>query len=525
MFQKAIRLFHTLKYLRPRQLFYQAYYRITSKVSGNRSYHEAPDPAKLDWQSPIQARMGWFQDNSFEFLNQTRQFQNIDWNFDGYGKLWTYNLNYFDYLNQPNMTREEGLGLIHDFMQKEEGLKDALEPYPISLRGINWIKFLSRHGITDPEINTCLYSHYQRLYGNLEYHLMGNHLLENGFSLLFAGVFFKDEKFLKRASKIIEVELKEQILADGAHFELSPMYHQIILHRLLDGINLLRLNEPGSEGLLTLLQSRASAMLGWLESVTFSDGNVPMVNDSAFGIAPGSRELFTYATELGITWKAARLKESGYRKWANGLYECFMDLGDIGPDYIPGHAHADTFNFELYVKGHPFIVDLGTSTYEKDEKRQQERGTASHNTVLVNHADQSEVWGGFRVARRAKIIERDEGENRFGAAHDGYKRMGVIHQRTFFFEDTVFHIEDTLKGNAASSAALFHFHPAIKDLLVHDDGIRSEKMGVVMKFDGDSIELDKSEYAYATGFNTSETGIVVRVSFNRKLFSSIVIKG
>lgn len=37
----------------------------------------------------------------------------------------------------------------------------------------------------------------------------------------------------------------------------------------------------------------------------------------------------------------------------------------IGPDYIPGHAHADTFNYELRIDGVPFIVDTGISTYNK----------------------------------------------------------------------------------------------------------------------------------------------------------------
>ena len=61
---------------------------------------------------------------------------------------------------------------------------------------------------------------------------MGNHLLENGFSLLFGSYYFRDEKLYSKAKEIIKTELREQILDDGAHFELSPMYHSIILHRI-----------------------------------------------------------------------------------------------------------------------------------------------------------------------------------------------------------------------------------------------------------------------------------------------------
>ena len=35
-------------------------------------------------------------------------------------------------------------------------------------------------------------------------------------------------------------ELPEQILADGGHFELSPMYHALVLEDLLDLVNIAR---------------------------------------------------------------------------------------------------------------------------------------------------------------------------------------------------------------------------------------------------------------------------------------------
>ena len=82
----------------------------------------------------------------------------------------------------------------------------------------------------------------------------------------------------------------------------------------------------------------------------------------------------------------------------------FIDFGKIGPSYQPGHAHSDTFNFELIKNGNPFIVDTGVSTYEKNERRQIERSTSSHNTITIGDYEQSEVWGGFRVAKRAKIL-------------------------------------------------------------------------------------------------------------------------
>ena len=78
------------------------------------------------------------------------------------------------------MTKEQGLELIRKFISQISDNREGLEPYPISLRGINWIKFLTIHDISDKEIDFSLYAQYQILLDNLEYHLLGNHLLENG---------------------------------------------------------------------------------------------------------------------------------------------------------------------------------------------------------------------------------------------------------------------------------------------------------------------------------------------------------
>src|SRR5690606_15023358 len=111
-----------------------------------------------------------------------------------------------------------------------------LEPYPASLRIMNIIRFLQHSGITDPKINRYLYSEAEFLAGRLEYHLLGNHLLENGFALFMAGHFYADKRLIQKAEKLLNRQLPEQILEDGAHFELSPMYHQIILFRVLEAL-------------------------------------------------------------------------------------------------------------------------------------------------------------------------------------------------------------------------------------------------------------------------------------------------
>lgn len=392
---------------------------------------------------------------TFQVLNKPVKFEGkIDWDYPEYGKLWTYNLNYFDYLLDPNLSKESGLNLVHDYCASVT--KNGDEPYPTSLRGINWIKFLSENKITEDTINKRLYVDYTRLYQRPEYHIMGNHLLENGISLLFGAFFFKDDKFFSKANEIITGELKEEILQDGGHYELSPMYHCITLQRLLDCIVLLENNQAFSDQdkLLTLIREKVSKMISWLQQVTFSNGDIPLVNDAAIGMAPIANQLLSFAEKLGIKPASFSLKDSGYRKLTAGPFEILVDVGQIGPDYIPGHAHADTFNFVLYHQGKPVIVDTGISTYNIGSQRDMERSTAAHNTVVVNGQDSSEVWAGFRVAKRAKTKVLTDTPNKVVATHDGYSKLEVTHHRQFEITDSKFTITDDI-GKAEGE---FHLH-------------------------------------------------------------------
>ena len=78
------------------------------------------------------------------------------------------------------------------------------------------------------------------------------------------------------------------------------------------------------------------------------------------------------------------------------------DVAPIGPDHLPAHAHADTLSFELSFKGRRVFVNSGTSEYGLSAERQRQRGTAAHNTLVLDEENSSEVWAGFRVARRAR---------------------------------------------------------------------------------------------------------------------------
>jgi hypothetical protein len=291
-------LAHTLRYLKARQVFYQVFYRARNVLGVKAARVSNTDPVsfvlKLDESIPSQKS---YFGNHFTFLNQSKSFgDGIDWNWGGNGKLWVYNLNYFDYLHQEGLTANDGSKLMLQYCKEITDDSVGLDPYPISLRGINWIKFLCFHKIACKHCDRILHHHYCQLTRSIEYHLMGNHLLENGFSLLFASFYFRSVPFYEKAKRILVEELEEQILQDGGHFERSPMYHQILLFRLLDSVNLLRNNDWQNDGLLTLLTTKGSLMVGWISNMLFTRGEVPMVNDCAHDIAPRPTSILKFFT-------------------------------------------------------------------------------------------------------------------------------------------------------------------------------------------------------------------------------------
>lgn len=526
------RIYYTLSSLKLRQILYLFKYRIFDAIfKPLRKTIYTRTPAKqiggIVFNGLLDKEQS-FDNYSFSFINFHHKFENsaINWNLREHGMLWAYNLNYMDFINQSNIETETALDLIHDFIEQLPANKIGVDPYPISLRGINWIKFISKHNISSNQIDSSLYAQYHILYKNIEYHLMGNHLLENGFSLLFGAFYFNDKKLYKRGAQILLRELPEQILADGAHYELSPMYHQIVLERILDTINLFSNNKRFNDQdvLLKHMITYASKMLSWINYITFKSGDIPLFNDSAPGIASTTKQLIDYANKLGIGDYPPdlSLNDCGYRKFSNNNYECVIDVGTIGPHYQPGHAHADTFSFALNIGNKPFIVDPGISTYNPTVNRLKERSTLFHNTVTVANLNSSDVWSSFRVGRKAKVKILEDNEATMKASHDGYKKsVGVTHTREWYFSPHSIKINDNLNVKKSVSGIARLYFSSHQTVFLQDGMIKSDNSSILF-INATSISLKDTEIP--NGYNNFVRTKYAEVAFEKNLTTVITIK-
>ncbi|MDB4722096.1 heparinase II/III family protein [Verrucomicrobiales bacterium] len=483
-------------------------------------YHKV---VELKWEDGIYNLRSFLGEKRFKFINISHHFENdIDWNYSHLSKLWNYNLNYFDFLNQKHLTKEQGLSLLYNFSNNYDDIDCGKDSYSTSLRIINWVKFIAKHRIKDEKLYKILREDAQRLSKNLEYHLLGNHLLENGFALWFAAHFFDEAHFFKLSKRIIIKQLDQQILKDGGHFELSPMYHQLMLYRVLDCIKLAELNSLDSaHESVPDLKLKAAKMSSWLEQITYRSNIIPLVNDSANGINPDTNIILDYSRSLKIEWNQLQLSDSGYRMVRSNQYELFIDVGQIGAPYQPGHAHADTFNFELYIKGKPCFIDTGISTYDIGSIRSKERSTRSHNTVTINNENSSQVWGSFRVGKRARVIILNEFPSSIEAIHDGYKDNYLNHQRRWEWSEDEIVITDRIIGNNQGEAkAYFHLHPDTT-IQKHNDGfIINEHIKLTMI---NTLEIKITDYEYAPEFNIRYMAKCIEADFGNHLITKITI--
>jgi len=436
----------TIYFLKPVQIFN----RLTRKFSSlyiveNRPYKIKNFP-KLDWDVSNKKIL---QNNTFIFLNDKKSLNfPRDWNNPNYEKLWTYNLHYFDGLLCSSTEIFLKRDLIHQWIEDNKLLSGiGWEPYPISKRSVNWIKYLSSNiEEINEEITDSLVKQIRFLNNNIEYHILGNHILENARALIFAGLFFdgiEPKKWLTRGIKILRLQINEQILNDGAHFELSPMYHSIVLEILIDIYKLSSINNSDNDlkGLNSLLKINIIKMADWLQAMLHQDGEISYFNDAALGIALHPSAIFKELNSLinykpredrnGVTY----LEDSGYIRISCKDSILIFDAAEIGASYQPGHGHADALSFELSVFGSRLIVNSGTSNYENSSRRHFERSTIAHSTLTINELNSSEVWSSFRVGARAKIkdihIKNENDIQEIKASHNGYRKLErtLLHTR------------------------------------------------------------------------------------------------
>ncbi|HUE85923.1 MAG TPA: alginate lyase family protein [Vicinamibacterales bacterium] len=457
----------------------------------------------------------------FQFLNDEQSLgRPIAWHAPGPSQLWRYQLQYGGYLMDLAATHADAWPAVSSIMREWIAgnrlgeTRDAWHPFVASERLVNWIFAIHLSAPVDgigADILRALAVQTVFVDGNLETDVGGNHLLKNLKAMVVAACFWNgreaDRWYEKYADRFTR-ELQAQLLSDGAHYERSPMYHALVL---ADALELTAMIRASGRSIPDALAGVIRAMVAYLPQMTHPDGEIALFNDSVLGEAPSPASLRAFAAcvlDDDVQPHSLTVRQSAISAhlegpvanpgggWSPETQEdgglvtipaldlrgiALIDVGPACPDDLPAHAHGDIFSFELSLDGQRMIVDSGVGEYQAGPWRDYYRSTRAHNTVAVDGEDQIECWGSFRVARRARILDRQAIAEPFlhgiTARHDGYARLAkpVYVRRVFVaLADSAWLVIDSLEGTGAHTWESF-IHAA-PDVSVDHDGERRAQL-------------------------------------------------
>jgi uncharacterized heparinase superfamily protein len=217
-------------------------------------------------------------------------------------------------------------------------------------------------------------------------------------------------------------------------------------------------------------------MLGAHAVWTHPDGEIALLGDSALGVALPLRALADYAKALGIEPREPAqpgvLADAGVVKLEGGPFAVIFTAAPPAPAWHPAHAHCDALAFELSAFGERVVCDTGDGGARDEAGRRQVRSTRAHATVLVNGAEQAELWGLDRIGGRPDVglVHVVPGESVEGVCA-GWSTPDVLHRRRVTLEARALRIEDRFDQPAREARLALPLAPGVS---VRLDGTRAE---------------------------------------------------
>jgi len=523
-----LRTWRTVKHLEPAQVVNRAWRalspvtRVPDVLHASLRRREAVRPV---WQMPAREGQG------FRFLNRYLACAGEHrWNPLGADDLWRYHLHYFRYLWE--MPAADAVGLVTDWIAVNTDPRSfEWDPYPTSIRVREWIEWLLAHddvpaGVRDAVLRSVA-AQTEVLQRRLEYHLMGNHLLENAITLCWVGLTLEarsSRTWTRAGARLLARELERQVLSDGSHDERSPMYQASLAESLMRLSAVAAASStPDAVRIRALSASAAERLVVALAPLVHPDGDYALFNDSALNAAPPFAAL---RARLGRVVPrdvspARQLASAGYLAHRDGDRQYLVfDAGPIGPQHQPGHGHADTLSFELSCRGRRVITDTGVFTYSTGSVRSYDRSTAAHNTVQVDGENQCELWGAFRCGRRPSVETPAAAIDRTGAVlsggYRGASRAGhVRHHRQIVTARSILAFTDELRVSGERMATLrLHLAPEFSarrsshGIQIED---RAGRSVAAAAGDGFAWDVTTSAYHPEFGVEVERTSLVAKV--------------
>lgn len=344
------------------------------------------------------------------------------------------------------------------------------------------------------------------------YSSANNHLLGEALGLIYAGCYYpelaRSREWRDLGFEIFFREYVRQVHSDGVTCEQTSHYqHYVFYFAFLATLAAEHAEVPVPDA----VRQRLEKMAEWLCALVDRHGCLPGIGDGDGGqvlsLTVGTNPTRTLLAVAAVRFRRSDFKsKAGYAGpelfWLNGpsammLYHSLpdfstpspltvfpeggyaivnriqdgieqhlvFDAGPLGLDRMSSHGHADALQVILQLNGEPVLVDSGTFTYRGEPGwRDFFRSTLAHNTVVVDGQSQSEMVGPFQWGRRAtaRFLETSVHEDRctLAAQQDGYRHLGVHHERHIEMQGHRIRIIDRLQGKKSHEITLlWHLAP------------------------------------------------------------------
>lgn len=358
--------------------------------------------------------------------------------------------------------------------------------------------------------------------------------------LCWVGGYPQAEVWRRIAKERLVRQITVQIMDDGVHWEMSPMYHNEVLRCCLEALRTAKLcGDSFPEAFSDRVRRMAMADRIWQKP----DGSQPAGGDSD---VTDLRDVLTWC---GYWFGDPVLKSGGYERmdyegiWnygaeAAGVYETLASrqpeklhhwLEDSGNWYLRsswerdgdylhmrcgslggGHGHFDKGHLDLVIGGEDMLIDPGRFTYVDGAERRGFKSTRAHNCMAVDHLEYShclDSWGVSGLWPAARGMMHCEGAySLMECGHLGYLEQGVYLERRVLAVGTrIYLVMDTCYGSGEHSLCQY-FHPA--------PGLKVSRteQGFVLEGQRSRAQL----YCAEDGVRVTEEAVMVSEHYNRQ---------